>query len=82
MPTYSYQCKNCGDKIQRSQSMSDEPLTECNVCSSKSSLVRIISGGTGLIFKGKGFYKTDYIDDNSKNNETNESKKTKENKKG
>ena len=41
--------------------MNDDPITACNACSSKNSLVRIISGGTGLIFKGSGFYKTDYV---------------------
>mgnify|MGYP003956166007 CR=1 FL=1 len=79
MPTYSYQCKNCGDETQLYQSMNDDPITECVTCLSKSSLVRIISGGTGLIFKGSGFYKTDYVE--NKNDETNKSKKQKENKK-
>ena len=58
--------------------MNDDPITACNACSSKNSLVRIISGGTGLIFKGSGFYKTDY---DKKSNETNKSKKQKDNKK-
>ncbi len=46
--------------------MNDLPLKDCDSCLGKNSLVRIISGGTGLIFKGKGFYKTDYVDSNDK----------------
>ena len=59
--------------------MNDDPITACDACLSENSLVRIISGGTGLIFKGSGFYKTDYVKD--KSNETNKSKKQKDNKK-
>tara|TARA_B100001250_G_C19625672_1_gene711412 strand:+ start:147 stop:335 length:189 start_codon:yes stop_codon:yes gene_type:complete len=43
--------------------MNDVPLKKCSLCHSDNSLVRIISGGTGLIFKGSGFYKTDYPDE-------------------
>ena len=54
------------------------PLKDCDACSAKNSLVRIISGGVGLIFKGTGFYKTDYVDSNDEK----ESTKTKNKKKG
>ena len=59
MPTYDYICDDCNEKYEYFQSMSDDPLTECPKCK-KDSLRRIISGGTGLIFKGSGYYLTDY----------------------
>jgi len=59
MPTYDYKCKNCEEIYEYFQSMSDDALTECPDCK-KDSLRRIISGGTGLIFKGSGYYLTDY----------------------
>jgi len=58
MPTYDYQCKDCGHKFEEFQSISAKPLTKCPVCEGK--VERLISGGTGLIFKGSGFYITDY----------------------
>ncbi|MES2125614.1 MAG: zinc ribbon domain-containing protein [Gemmatimonadota bacterium] len=57
MPTYEYQCSN-GHLFERVQKMSDKPATKCPVCGAKAS--RKISGGQGLIFKGSGFYITDY----------------------
>ncbi|MDR2073501.1 MAG: hypothetical protein LBP60_08740 [Spirochaetaceae bacterium] len=57
MPTYEYQCKNCGHGFEVFQSMSDAPLTECPQCGSE--IRRIINGGGGVIFKGSGFYVTD-----------------------
>ena len=59
MPTYDYICKNCEKVFEFFQSMSDAPLTKCPDCG-KQELRRIISGGTGLIFKGSGYYLTDY----------------------
>ncbi|HNR68508.1 MAG TPA: zinc ribbon domain-containing protein [bacterium] len=59
MPTYEYLCKKCGHRFEQFQSMKEEPLKECPVCQ-KDSLVRLVSGGAGLIFKGSGFYITDY----------------------
>ncbi len=58
MPTYDYRCKNCGHEFEEFQSISADPLTTCEVCGGE--LNRVISGGTGLIFKGSGFYITDY----------------------
>jgi putative FmdB family regulatory protein len=57
MPTYEYRCEK-GHTFERIQKMSDKPLTKCPVCGAKAS--RIISGGQGVIFKGSGFYITDY----------------------
>jgi putative FmdB family regulatory protein len=59
MPTYAYRCKLCGNQFDEWQKISDEPLVTCPSCN-KNSLVRIIDGGAGLIFKGSGFYLTDY----------------------
>jgi putative FmdB family regulatory protein len=66
MPTYEYRCEKCGLEFEQVQSMSAKPLTVCpqNVCAQKrwgKGLVkRAISAGAGLIFKGSGFYITDY----------------------
>lgn len=57
MPTYEYQCAK-GHAFERVQTMSDKPVSKCPVCGAKAS--RVISGGAGLIFKGTGFYITDY----------------------
>ncbi len=63
MPTYEYKCKQCGHHFDAFQKISDEPLTECPRCGGE--VVRVITGGTGLIFKGSGFYLTDYARKNS-----------------
>lgn len=57
MPTYEYRCDE-GHAFERIQKMADKPLTTCPECGAKAS--RQISGGSGLIFKGSGFYITDY----------------------
>ena len=59
MPTYDYICNSCKKMYEHFQSMSDDALTKCPECK-KDSLRRVISGGTGLIFKGSGYYLTDY----------------------
>ncbi len=58
MPTYDYKCSNCNHTFEYFQPMSAEPLTECPEC--KGHLKRIIGSGAGPIFKGSGFYQTDY----------------------
>jgi putative FmdB family regulatory protein len=58
MPTYDYKCSNCGHLFEEVQSMKDPMLTKCPQCG-KDMLVRLIGGG-GVIFKGSGFYQTDY----------------------
>jgi putative FmdB family regulatory protein len=57
MPTYEYECKNCGHGFEVFQSMSDPPLKDCPECGKE--IRRLIFGGTGVIFKGSGFYVTD-----------------------
>ena len=59
MPTYEYRCQKCGHEFEELQKITAPPLTQCPVCHHKA-LKRIIRGGAGLIFKGDGFYITDY----------------------
>lgn len=59
MPTYDYRCKACKHEFEQFQSMKDEPLKTCPACKKKQ-LERLIGAGAGLIFKGSGFYITDY----------------------
>lgn len=58
MPTYEYECTKCGHRFDAFQQMSEEPLKRCPECRGK--VERLISGGAGVIFKGSGFYTTDY----------------------
>jgi putative FmdB family regulatory protein len=65
MPTYQYQCKSCGHELEEFQSISEPPLVRCPQCGNDT-LVRVIGSGAGLIFKGTGFYLTDYKKDSGK----------------
>jgi putative FmdB family regulatory protein len=59
VPTYQYQCKQCGYELEELQSMNEAPLVRCPSCHTDN-LARILGTGGGLIFKGTGFYLTDY----------------------
>ena len=59
MPTYEYVCPPCGHEFEKFQSMNDNPVKVCPVCR-KRQVKRKIGMGAGLIFKGSGFYETDY----------------------
>ena len=59
MPTYEYVCKGCGHEFERFQKMSDDPVSVCPECD-QAKVVRLISSGGGIVFKGPGFYATDY----------------------
>src|SRR5262245_15866403 len=59
MPTYDYRCKACGDAFEHFQPISSPLLRKCTKCG-KSALERLIGPGAGLLFKGSGFYITDY----------------------
>jgi len=58
MPTYEYACDKCGHKYEKFQSMSSDPDTLCPRC--EGPVKRLIGTGAGVIFKGSGFYQTDY----------------------
>jgi len=58
MPTYEYQCQACGHTTEYFQSVKEPPRTVCPKCNGE--LKRLVSSGAGLIFKGSGFYETDY----------------------
>ena len=64
MPTYEYRCPECGTDFEKFQSMSDEPVAACPKCGANAQ--RRLSGGAGLLFKGSGFYITDYRKDSYK----------------
>lgn len=59
MPTYEYACSACGHQFEEFQSITAKPLTTCPQCKKKK-VKRLISAGAGFIFKGSGFYITDY----------------------
>lgn len=61
MPTYEYRCRACDHTFERFQKMTEEPIQECPQCAAPEA-ERVISPGGGLIFKGPGFYATDYRD--------------------
>jgi putative FmdB family regulatory protein len=58
MPTYEYKCTKCGNIFERFQSIKEPPQTECPLCNGP--VRRLIGTGSGIIFKGSGFYITDY----------------------
>jgi putative FmdB family regulatory protein len=65
MPTYDYECQACGHKFEEFQSIKAPPIKTCPVCR-KNKVRRLIGAGGGLIFKGSGFYCTDYRDSGRK----------------
>lgn len=65
MPTYEYHCKSCGHELEEFQSMTAKPLKKCPECG-KNALERKIGIGAGVLFKGGGFYETDYRSDSYK----------------
>jgi putative FmdB family regulatory protein len=81
MPTYNYKCSKCGTVFDFFQSINDDKLTDCLKCKSKNSIDRLITGGTGMIFKGDGFYITDYKKNKKEEGRSKKEQKSKENKK-
>lgn len=59
MPNYDYVCRSCSEEFEFFQSMKEDVLTECPSCK-EDTLKRKIGAGAGIIFKGSGFYETDY----------------------
>ena len=58
MPTYEYECENCGNRFEKFQKMTDAPIKNCSKCNGP--VHRLIGTGVGIIFKGSGFYSNDY----------------------
>ena len=79
MPTYDYICSDCDYKFEHFQSMSDEPIRVCPNCEGR--VRRLIGSGTGLIFKGSGYYLTDYKNKSTSQETPTKPVKTKETKK-
>jgi len=65
MPTYDYSCKNCGHQWEVFHSMKQKPIRKCPECG-KLKAERMIGSGGGIIFRGSGFYETDYRSDSYK----------------
>ncbi|MFN7734462.1 MAG: FmdB family zinc ribbon protein [Pirellula sp.] len=75
MPTYDYECDACGHRFELFQSISAEPETKCPECKKKK-LRRLIGTGAAVVFKGSGFYQTDYRSDSYKKSAAADSKST------
>jgi len=60
MPNYDYECQKCGVRFEVFQSMNDAKLTDCQDFSCGGTVKRLLGTGGGIIFKGSGFYQTDY----------------------
>ncbi|MDR1479053.1 MAG: zinc ribbon domain-containing protein [Planctomycetaceae bacterium] len=66
MPSYEYRCDACEHEFEEFQGIKDAPLKKCPQCK-KNKLRRLISGGAAIVFKGSGFYQTDYRSEAYKN---------------
>ena len=66
MPTYDYRCESCGHEFEVFQSMKDDRLTDCPLDDCDGHVKRLLGTGAGIIFKGSGFYETDYRSDSYK----------------
>ena len=66
MPTYNYRCNQCKIEFSIFKGINDTKIDNCPDCSSNSKIERIITGGTGMIFKGDGFYINDYVKNKDK----------------
>ena len=71
MPNYDYKCGDCGKTIEKFHGMNDEPKYKCESCNSEN-MKKMIGGGSGIHFKGSGFYVNDY----KKSSETKKSSPT------
>ena len=70
MPTYNYKCKGCKIEFSVFQGINDEKKNKCPQCKTDNDIERTITGGTGMIFKGDGFYITDYVKSENKKEKT------------
>lgn len=71
MPTYEYECNRCGHRFEVFQSMSDPPRKRCPRC--RGAVRRLLGTGAGIVFKGSGFYATDYRSESYKHHKKKES---------
>lgn len=71
MPTYEYECQKCGHRFELFQKMTDPPRSRCPKCRGK--VRRLIGTGAGIVFKGSGFYITDYRSKSYKEQQNKES---------
>ena len=78
MPTYEYECQSCGYVFEHFQNITDPPLKRCPKC--KGRVKRLIGTGSGIIFKGSGFYCTDYRSEDYKKKAKNDRPKATEKK--
>ncbi len=76
MPTYDYVCEKCGHRFEFFQSMNDEKLTDCPLEGCDGTVKRLLGTGAGIIFKGGGFYETDYRSESYKSGAKKESEAT------
>lgn len=78
MPTYAYRCKSCGHEYEKLQKITDASRAKCPQCGKRGE--RVISGGAGIVFKGSGFYETDYkrAGDSKKDTKTSETESSKD----
>ena len=65
MPTYGYKCKKCKHEFEEFQSITAPPIRKCPKCNGE--VMRLLGGGAGILFKGSGFYETDYRSESYKN---------------
>ena len=70
MPTYEYACDHCGHAFEKFQRITEDPLKRCPKCAPK--VKRLVGRGAGIIFRGSGFYQTDYRSDSYKKGATKE----------
>ena len=78
MPTYEYECNDCGHRFEKFQNIKDKPLKKCPKCGGRTK--RLIGTGAGIIFKGSGFYHTDYRIKEDKSTEKKDGEKDKKEK--
>lgn len=76
MPTYEYKCDHCGYQFEEFQSINAEPIRQCPQC--HGAVKRLIGGGNGFLFRGNGFYITDYRSETYKQAQKRESNQTSE----
>jgi putative FmdB family regulatory protein len=77
MPTYDYECDACGHRFEKFQPMTANPIKKCPECG-KNKARRLIGTGGGILFKGSGFYQTDYRSSSYRESAKSDSKTPKE----